>query len=521
MRSAISLLQSLRATPRRRWWTTFVLLAGLSGAWALATPLFASPDEPAHAIRAAAVARGELTGTEPAARSDIRPGSLLVDVPAVYARAGDVGCFAFYRNTTAACFTFSGSTRDAPVATSAAKYPPTYYAVVGLPSLALPSAGGVYLMRLLSTLLFAALLASAVVTVECFATPWIVALGLAVAITPMMLFLGGLVNPNGLEIAAATTLWIGGLALVRAAGLGSVSPRLVARTGIAAAVLTLTRSLSPLLLVVILATLVVAAGAAPVRALLRLPSIRLWGAVVAVATAAQIAWIVVVKPLSSSEASSVARLSDSELLRATTGKSAFLYRGMIGIFGWLDTPAPYAVVLLWTMVLGLVVVLALASGERRGVAALGAAIAATVLVPIVGELREARTSGLFWQGRYTLPIAVGIPILAGVSIARSRWREVAPRRLAAIGVTVLAAAQVLAFAQTLRRYAVGYDGKLMYWIGPRWSPPLGALALTLAFAAAIGLFSVWLVTLDPAPVAGEQSTEAEPREGSSAGMQPP
>ena len=46
-----SLVNGLRSTPRRMWWTSFVLVTLLIGFWSYADPLFAGPDEPAHVVR--------------------------------------------------------------------------------------------------------------------------------------------------------------------------------------------------------------------------------------------------------------------------------------------------------------------------------------------------------------------------------------------------------------------------------------------------------------------------------------
>src|SRR2546430_1505376 len=47
---------------RRIWLTGFLAFFALSAAWALATPLSAVPDEPAHIVKAAATARLEFRG---------------------------------------------------------------------------------------------------------------------------------------------------------------------------------------------------------------------------------------------------------------------------------------------------------------------------------------------------------------------------------------------------------------------------------------------------------------------------
>src|SRR3954447_25367675 len=45
---------------RRTWWSLFASLLIGCLAWSVATPLMASADEAAHAVRAAGVARGQL-----------------------------------------------------------------------------------------------------------------------------------------------------------------------------------------------------------------------------------------------------------------------------------------------------------------------------------------------------------------------------------------------------------------------------------------------------------------------------
>ena len=85
---------------------------------------------------------------------------------------------------------------------------------------------------------------------------------------------------------------------------------------------------------------------------------------------------------------------------------------MIGVFGWLDTPAPLLTYLVWYVAIGVVVLLALSSTHARGNVALLFLVALVVLVPMAISYREAHRLGLFWQGRYTLPMATGIPVLA-------------------------------------------------------------------------------------------------------------
>lgn len=503
---------ALSASPRRQWCTAFVIFAALSGAWALATPLFASPDEPAHVIRAASVARGQLLGR--AVHDPRLKGALRVDVPAIYTSADSVACFAFRPETPASCARFAGPRREQPVVTNAGKHPPLFYALVGWPSLFWTSARGVYAMRLAVVVLTSALLASAAVSLRRLASPrWALA-GLAVAVTPTVLFYDGVVNPSGLEIAAGIGLWASGLVLVSEARAGWVDGRVVARVGAAAAVLVLSRQLSPLWLGLIGLALAALGGRAVLQRLARVRLVWLWAAVVGVCTVAQLAWLVVVKPLEASDSNAI-HLSHSQLARAVVGRAKPLYLGMIGHFGWLDTPAPFLTHLVWTAAVFVLVGVAIALSSRAGALVLGGLVGTTALLPLVSELREAPTTGLFWQGRYTLPLAVGIPLVAAwCATPSTEGRRVAGSRLAIVLGGGLVVAHALAFAQALRRYTVGYDRAVWFWIHPRWEPPVPALALTIGFVATLLLGTTWLLQRDDGvgtpPRSLEASLELEP-----------
>ena len=51
-------IERLSASTRATWWVSFVLLAVASSTWAVALPLWAGPDEPAHAARSASLVGG-------------------------------------------------------------------------------------------------------------------------------------------------------------------------------------------------------------------------------------------------------------------------------------------------------------------------------------------------------------------------------------------------------------------------------------------------------------------------------
>ena len=143
------------------------------------------------------------------------------------------------------CPALTGPTTDAIADTPAGRYPPLYYALVGMPSLVAPPELAVYLMRLLGGMLSAGFLAGALSAAASARRPALLVVGVAVAVSPMVLFLASTVNPNSLEIAAAACLWVCGLVLAGRPRSAAV-PGMVRGAGVSACVLVLTRTLSPL-----------------------------------------------------------------------------------------------------------------------------------------------------------------------------------------------------------------------------------------------------------------------------------
>ena len=500
------------------WWTTFLLLIALGGLWALANPLFAAPDENSHVIRAVALDHGQLTGDTRRQRVhrrlDVTPEALGVRVPAIYGNEQSA-CFAFEPNTTADCAHLEGSRHDAEELTTAGRHPPSYYAVVGIASWVYhPGSGVVYLMRFLTVLITAALVATTITAILRATARRIVAIGVLFAVTPMVLFVGSSVNPNGPEIAAAIALWVCGLVLVSQAP-ERVDGRLVTAAGIAGCVLALSRQLGPLWIALIAITVAVFGGWDAIRALARSNRARIWAALIAVLSVAQIGWNVVVGSLGYTRYPNAPKnIPTSDIGRITVGALFDRYRQMIGIFGWLDTPSPALTYVIWTAGIGFLVLLALTWATRRRLAALLVVLALTVVLPLVLESAAyGDAGGPAWQGRYGLPLAVGVPIVAAMTIAASgRGRELAAPRLFVGTAVLVVIAHVLAFAQNLRRYTVGYDGEIQYWKHPFWSPPLlSPLLATVAYALLVTAFVGWFLFAAGSPAGATEPEAALPR----------
>ncbi len=474
-------------------------------AWSIATPLFASPDEPAQVARAVALVHGDLIGT-----TVKNAGTAITDitVPAVYSyRSGAAygSCFVFQPRVPASCARpITHSTAEVASTTYVGRYPPLYYAIVGLPSLITSSSTGIYLIRLVSALLNAAFLALAALSVVAWSRSRVLLIGLLIATTPMTFFLGGVVNPSGFEITSATCLWCSGmvLALERA---DNVPPGLVAVVTASAAALLLSRSLSPLWVVLIVAFLALLCGWRGVRALARVPSVRWSLAVLVPCGVVALGWIVVAHAFDELPVGlPVGHEVGWHLALSIFGNTGSWVQQMVGVFGWLDTTSPALTYLVWYVAVGMLILTAVSCTKPRYAGVLALLICTVLAVPVIISYGEAHHLGVIWQGRYIMPMAVGVPLMSAALIGGTGLLRPVQGRLSTLLCVVIGIAEFAAFAEALRRYTTGVGGPLDYLHGP-WQPPLGATAVTVGAFLVIGLSMVLirsLIAADPAPAGG-------------------
>ncbi len=481
------------AAPIRVWFVAFALFSTAGTSWALASPLMSAPDEPSHAIYAAAVVRGQFRGTDIVNRAD-EPGEInsvvtLVEVPTSYATLKELpNCYAFRSQITADCAPHVESApKPAVTSTAAGRYPPLYYLLIGWPSLLpMEPTAAIYGMRIVSACLSAALYALGVVGAFLLGRSAWFALGVALASTPMALFLAGTINPSGIEIAAAFALWWMGLALLDARV--EITNPAVVGTATSTAALSVSRPLSLLFTALIVVTLLaLVATRQRIRDLMR--NRRVWaaGGLAGAVASATLIWIVATDAIGSFSGSPVPGLTATEAAQISYDLTGNRYEQMIGNFGWLDTPIPRSARLLWSWGLLVLGVLALLFGTWRRRTALVAMAVITVALPVVAEMRSAQEISFAWQGRYSLPYAVGIPISSAWMLARGRRLRGAVEVVGALFITSLAAvAHLLAYAGALRRYEVGYPAPLLSVLGDgAWEPPIGSLGGLAGFSLAV------------------------------------
>lgn len=496
-------LRSGRVAPPRRvvrfsriWLVSFVLATLLGTTWALSTSLFDAPDEPAQVVKAAGTVRGQLIGTadpgQPGAYRDFR-------VPETFAQGyAQIGCYVGKPSVPASCGPrLHTSGRTVTAASYVGRYPPFYFLVVGLPTLFGSGVWTLYAMRIASAAFCALYLGLAVAVAATWGRSALFALGVGLAATPMALFLAGVVEASGLEVATGIALWSCGVALVL-----HPEPRpprtLVALTAFSACSLALVRGLSPFWVALTLVVLAGLAGRERLVALLRQRDVLVGLGVTALVGAFASAWILATGTLDIVPAADVATtrsLSVAGKVALMLGTIPSQVHEMIGLFGWFANFAPGVTVLLWLVAVGILALVASALAGRRGAGALLFATACVVAVPVVIRVATAQRDGLAWQGRYSLPFAVGVPILAAALVANRAWTK---RLLVPIGV-LLVAAQVPAYALALARRTIGATSPLATDLDPfahvarAWHPPLAPAALDIANAVLICLWAALLV----------------------------
>lgn len=491
----------------------FALFAALSILWSLASPIFSVPDENAHATKAIAQLRGEIMGHHV---TGVR--QPVVDLPPSYSYQPQILCFAQHPEIPADCGVAPGDGGTKWFATWVGGYNPIYYYLVGWPSLFLGGSAGVYGMRIVSGLLGAAFLAVGFQAAMAARRARWMPLGMAFVASPMVLYLTGAINPNGVEIAAAVALWASLLRLLEWFGSSRAvqanarpSPFLWIVVTLSAIFLTNARALGPLWLVVVVAVCFVAVGWLPVKRLFLAKRSYPWLAVIAVGAIFSLSWTLIGGSLSGQ-----AEKGDAPLVGASFIQGfAYMLRGTVsfarqamGYFGWFDAPMPDFALWVIIVAIAIVVVLGFTAVGRRGVLTLSVLAAAALLVPALVQAYSVHQTGIIWQGRYGLFLYLGFPIIAGWLLSRSSADRVAflSVRWTWIGSGLIAFYGLLAFVLVLRRYVVGNDVPIgSMWKDPQWQPPLGWIALVVLYAIVSALFVVWLSRLAGRAVRAEDA----------------
>ena len=484
------------ADPRTRqgllksFWIPFLLIFAAGAAWTFATPLAGVPDEPAHITRAAAVAHGQMLpdGFDEAGRGYFEVPAAIRDV-----RAWE-DCFAHKPTADASCQVIGGAAegtvRDG---STAAVSNPLYYATVGWMTLLTDDPYPmVYGMRIVTALGTAALAALAFHFLSAVIGMRRSAVVLAATMTPMVLFLGGGVNPNAWEIVGCMAMLSAVIAIgYRRDGVNSPLGALATIGAVGFLVCNL-RGISPLWVAVLGLLGLMTLPGATVRALIRRPATWIAAGAVALGAVTATWWGLLSNYFALEGDFANKNWTAGQVIENMVRRTLF-EQGYVGLFGWTDTAAPLVATVLIGGIGLLCIVAGFWLGSRRFLLVTLVAGVAWLILPALVQLSYVRTAGMIWQGRYSLVMYAGVVILAAVA-ASIGWGDrfvPAAERLTWILGAFVWAAHVYTFAAMQMRYARGSSGTIwMLFKDPQWSPPLGAPTWLLLTAVAVGGFVV-------------------------------
>lgn len=466
-------------------------------AWALSNSPGSSPDEPAHLTKALGVATGQWSGREAdyAASPEFGPPQLpwinsvtrSFEVPRAATFGTIATCNAFRPDEPSTCIDRSlerraGSGRSLEK-THVGSYQPAPYLPIGLAA----RAGGasahlaVIFGRLVVASVSFGLIALAAASLWSAAWRGWSTLGLTVAVSPMVVFLGASLSPSGMEVAGGLAMSAGVIALSR-----TVEPRRIAwvALGSGGAVMGLSRSTGPVwavaLLVLLLALSGVRGSVVRLRAGGRVAVVSLIA--IAVAGAGTLLWDLALMP-------APPRSPQPARIFEAVAHLPELLRQSIGVFGWLDTAMPALAYTAWRVMLLALIGLALLVGTRRDRLVLLATTLCVLVATIGLALVAVFPTGFGTQARYTLPLAMAVPLLAGEILARRRHQlaGLLPTNLPPVFAGTAALVHFIGWYANGRRHGVGTDGPMWFIGRGEWSPPIGWAAWAIVAVAGSAL----------------------------------
>jgi predicted membrane protein DUF2142 len=479
----------VRLTPLVRVFAlTMMAVLLVETAWMLVVPPFRGMDEHDHAYKAAAVADGDWGWAHTPSPQDW---GAFVQVPSDLPEAAAPICESLPYTTDDNCHGRKIDDDTTEIASSASQYNPAFYGVVGTVARPFSGATSLYVMRLATALMCAALLGLAAVALRIWSrSPWPV-LGLMLTATPMLTYSNSIVAPNGVELCAAAVVWSALLGLCRP--LRDLPPqvrsRLVVLATVGAVPLVTVRMLGPLWLALILGTVALLLPREGWRPLLRSRTTWMCASVVLVFMVGAVGWDLVAKTNALTHAQNYSEspwplLPQLEVLWLLQAVAAFPARDELAAL-----PLYAIVAVSWWVLLAA----ALRHGRARFRVSLAVAVGVSLAVPAAMTVLTFASEGTVWQGRYGYPYSLGFCLLCGYALDRA---GVAPRRtpLVVAGATLVwASTQVIGqLGVLLKQSRISPLADTSAWLQP---PAWLVVVLT---AAAAGL--LLLAQLGPRPV---------------------
>lgn len=381
--------------------------------WLISSPPFTQMDGVDHAYRAASVAHGHFTdqGTSPDARGN------LIWVPKAMVDAAQNACkhLDYMKSGNCSALSAPNSDGDVLVGSRAATYNPAYYLVVGIPAVTLaPHSGTAMLLiiRIITMLWCDALIAAAVlITARLGRSLW-PTLGIMMTAVPVPLCASVSAAPNGVQMAGGLLMWAAMCGLIFD---DDSTPRrrrwLLGLWVLGSCCVLFTHSTGPFWFGVSFLIGLALLGRRRALALYRTQriSVLVSVGVVAVVGGLSLAWTVfegtnIPGTLSGTQ---TAHLSDY------LGQPLMWLLQCIGNVPFRNNFAPPIVYLVGLALIICIVVAALRQCYRAGRWAIVAVIVIALAISETLNFLTFATQGNAWQGRYTLALTYGVPVLSG------------------------------------------------------------------------------------------------------------
>ena len=477
----------------------------LQAAWILAVPAFRGSDEHDHAYKAAAVARGDWSASHP-----VEPGQWgdLVVVPRDIVVAARSVCESLDYTTSLNCRPGrSLNDGEVEVTSSAARYNPVFYFVIGTAARPFSGDAALFVMRSVTAVLCALLMAVAAATLRGREGDgrWAV-VGLVAATSPIVAYSTSVAAPNGIEMASAAVVWAAGSRLAMGREDDVEVRRLVLTLAAGAVPLAIVRTLGPLWLLLILSVIVMAFGTVHLRPVIRRASGRAAIVAISIALIYGVAWSLAGS--TNAPPSSDGTSMPGSGWRVLPGQVLLWLLQSVGAFPLRTEAAPtlvYAVVLSgWAVLFG--AAMRRASWPLRR--SMLSVIAVSVLVPSAVTIATYASVGPAWQGRYTYPFSMGALLLAGLALDQAGTPSL--ERMRTVGWFTIAGVAFSEFASIVRVMDISGPMKPLAESSFGSLPP-GALIAVLTLLGAIGLGGAILCTtaVDPAETKADRTVHPD------------
>jgi len=509
-------------------------------AWAVSSPVGAVPDEFDHIVHAYGTATGQtLPGLVHEETIEGRTFTM-VRYPAALEDFPSPECYQF-DSTATPCAAESHGQGMVSGTSGMTRYPIAYYIPVGA-VLWLGTAAGLggpvtlVLARIVSGLLSVLVLALAAVVLGRRFDRRPIAVAMALCMVPMTWFLFASINPNGLEISAAMLLAAVVCCLRHDAMAGTRLGRDVLWLfPIAILVLGMTRPLSAIwacgLCLLVLVPVQRATGDAGRRVPL-LMGPRWWAVLDVLLALSTVAWLAWTSSVRGGEAGEDRMGAWSALpfvtrIVAVLQQWASLVFNGFGHLGWLDTPMPLALFVLWVVAAAWVFG-RMSLGRVRPAVGLGL-VGAYGLLMTTAIFLESYLSAFAWQGRYYLPVLAAMAVLCVPALQGRMLESRQLRRATALVVVAGACATLIALVWSTWRYVYGFhtpmtrfDAMPYPWRAPQWAPVIGTVGvfltggLGLVLAAASSIVPWSRASARPVPDSRRAASFPRPRPARSA-----